>query len=288
MTNLETDIIEILGSGPLILERIVRAVGDRNASIMTREIHREVGRLEKDGRIVCDPKTLTYSLAKTYSVKKWTDQEIESELILILGRNPRALVRLDAWARENGIPTSDLFHILVSGPEFVYRELTEGNEDWMWTLADTNEDDSCNDIADVEANTEITSDGRVVYASGAQRSSDAEKYRYDLVSPIGMRRLAETYAEGARKYGASNWLKGFPMSSLSNHVFKHLFQWVARDKSEDHLAHAAWGLMALMHFEETRPDLDDRHSDDDSLDAHVTPMLQRRIDDMIKDGTAIC
>lgn len=96
-----------------------------------------------------------------------------------------------------------------------------------------------------------------VFPTGAQRSKDADGVRYDLISWIGHRRLAETYKEGAIKYGDWNWLKGFPLSDLLNHVEKHLNQYKAGDSSEDHLAHAAWGLYAMMHFEETRLDLVD-------------------------------
>ncbi len=93
------------------------------------------------------------------------------------------------------------------------------------------------------------------FKSGAVRSADAISTRYDLISPIGLRRLAETYAEGALKYSDNNWLKGFPASDILNHLMKHIDQFRLGDKSEDHLAHAAWGLFALMHFQETRPDL---------------------------------
>lgn len=95
------------------------------------------------------------------------------------------------------------------------------------------------------------------FAGGAVRSKDADGVRYDLVSPIGLRRLAETYAEGAAKYGAGNWLKGFPASTTINHLQRHIELWKSGDRTEDHLAHAAWGLFALMHFEEARPDLMD-------------------------------
>lgn len=100
-------------------------------------------------------------------------------------------------------------------------------------------------------------DERRQFDSGAVRSTDSDGTRYDLVSPIGLRRLAETYAEGAKKYGDNNWLKGFPMSNTLQHLMTHIEKWRAGDRSEDHLAHAAWGLFALMHFEETRPELND-------------------------------
>lgn len=95
------------------------------------------------------------------------------------------------------------------------------------------------------------------FESGAQRSGDADSERYDLISPIGLRRLAETYAEGAAKYGERNWENGFPASVIFNHAVRHLNLWLAGDDSEDHLSHAAWNLFALMHFEETRSDLFD-------------------------------
>lgn len=95
------------------------------------------------------------------------------------------------------------------------------------------------------------------FATGAVRSTDADNVRYDLVSPIGHRRLAETCAKGARKYGDNNWLKGIPASDLLNHALQHIGKFLAGDTSEDHLAHASWNLFAVMHFEETRPELID-------------------------------
>lgn len=100
---------------------------------------------------------------------------------------------------------------------------------------------------------------RKTYGTGAERSVlDTE--RFDLVSPIALRRLAATYAEGAAKYSDHNWRKGFPVSSLLNHVLAHLanYQQGVSPDNEDELAHAAWGLFALMEQEVTHPELDDR------------------------------
>jgi hypothetical protein len=89
------------------------------------------------------------------------------------------------------------------------------------------------------------------FASGAVRGTDANGTRYDLITPVGLRRIAETYAEGAVKYTPQNWEKGIPASDLVNHAMRHIELWRAGDTSEDHLAHAAWNLMAIMHFEES-------------------------------------
>jgi hypothetical protein len=103
----------------------------------------------------------------------------------------------------------------------------------------------------------MTTEDRLTYPTGAVRSGDAEATRFDLISPIGLRRLAETCAEGAAKYGDRNWEKGFPVSSLLNHALRHINLWLEGDFDEDHLAHATWNLFAAMHFEEERPELVD-------------------------------
>lgn len=93
------------------------------------------------------------------------------------------------------------------------------------------------------------------FDTGAVRSTDANNERWDLVSPIGLRRVAETSAEGAKKYSDFNWERGMPIGDLLNHAIRHQYLYLSGDRSEDHLAHAAWGLFAAMHSEELWPHL---------------------------------
>src|SRR5215471_13923399 len=81
--------------------------------------------------------------------------------------------------------------------------------------------------------------------------------RFDLISHIGERRLAETYGEGAQKYSDNNWLNGIPLTNLMNHAKDHINKYLSGDTTEDHLAHAAWNLFAAMHMEETKPEMMD-------------------------------
>jgi hypothetical protein len=93
------------------------------------------------------------------------------------------------------------------------------------------------------------------FESGAVRGIESSNARYDLITPVGLRRLAETYGEGAVKYGDENWLKGIDCKNLMNHALTHLTQYLAGDRTEDHLAHASWNLFAIMHNEEKMPHL---------------------------------
>ena len=46
----------------------------------------------------------------------------------------------------------------------------------------------------------LPQEGLARFATGAVRGTDADGQRWDLITPIGLRRLAETCAEGARNY----------------------------------------------------------------------------------------
>jgi len=95
------------------------------------------------------------------------------------------------------------------------------------------------------------------FATGAIRGRDAEAERWDLIPVLGLARLARTCAEGAARYGVGNWLRGIPVSDLLNHAIRHLYLYLAGDKTEDHLAHAAWNILAACHMEMAQPDMKD-------------------------------
>jgi hypothetical protein len=97
------------------------------------------------------------------------------------------------------------------------------------------------------------------FESGAERSGDAEATRYDLISPIALRTLAETYAEGAAKYGEANWELGMPAHDLLNHAIRHIFLFLSGDRSEPHLPHAFWNVGAAIHSLEAWPELNEPH-----------------------------
>jgi len=93
------------------------------------------------------------------------------------------------------------------------------------------------------------------FDSGAVRSSDADATAYSLITPIGLRRVAAAYAEGAAKYGDANWELGMPVREFIEHAVRHAYLYLAGDRSEDHLGHAAWNFMGACHSEELWPHL---------------------------------
>ncbi len=99
--------------------------------------------------------------------------------------------------------------------------------------------------------------GAIRGAGCALQRKDRFPARFDLITPVGLRRVAEAYGEGAEKYPLGNWTKGIPESSLLQHAQAHLAAYMMGDKSEDHIGHAIWNLMTLAHNQEMRPDLMD-------------------------------
>jgi len=113
---------------------------------------------------------------------------------------------------------------------------------------------------------------RRTFDTGAVRCSDADEFRFDLITPIGLKRIARTYANGAKKYSDHNWRKGIPMTNLLNHCLVHIFKYLeGLDDSEDHLAHAAWNLLAAMHMEEVRPDMNDIYTVEEEIAQATKP-----------------
>jgi hypothetical protein len=103
----------------------------------------------------------------------------------------------------------------------------------------------------------MANEARHHFDTGAVRSADRDEERWDLISPIAMRALARTYAEGARKFGAANWENGMPVTDLLNHGIAHIYAFLGGDRAEDHLPHAVWNLMAAIHSLELWPELND-------------------------------
>jgi len=101
------------------------------------------------------------------------------------------------------------------------------------------------------------SGNRKKFKSGAVREPLPGRGRFDLISPFALVRLAKVNEKGAVKYADRNWEKGMPYSEFIDRALRHIVQYMMGENDEDHLAHAMWNLHALIHMEETCPELDD-------------------------------
>jgi hypothetical protein len=87
------------------------------------------------------------------------------------------------------------------------------------------------------------------FSTGAVCSHIEE--RFDLICPTGLKRIAQRYALGAKKYSDYNWCKGIPSYIRLNHLIQHLNEYLLNGNTkDDNLAAIAWNAIALMHYEE--------------------------------------
>ena len=96
---------------------------------------------------------------------------------------------------------------------------------------------------------------------------DAGKLRFDLIPADWETTLAEVLTRGSLKYSERNWEKGMSWSRCYAAVRRHLNAfWRGEDLDKEsglnHLAHVAWGALAILHYYKTHPELDDRVKED--------------------------
>ncbi|GMX64529.1 hypothetical protein Elgi_37980 [Paenibacillus elgii] len=103
----------------------------------------------------------------------------------------------------------------------------------------------------------IDSGQRQEYDTGSLREPSKGKGRFDLISPLALKRVAQRYEAGLEKYPERNWEKGQPTSRCLDSALRHLNQYMIGMDDEDHLAAAVFNIFAIMHFEEVLPDMQD-------------------------------
>lgn len=91
------------------------------------------------------------------------------------------------------------------------------------------------------------SGARQSFETGSVRDTRDGKGRFDLISPIALKRLAQHYENGSKKYGDRNWEKGQPVSRYLDSAIRHLQTYLLGARDEDHLSAAAWNVFAMIH-----------------------------------------
>jgi hypothetical protein len=104
--------------------------------------------------------------------------------------------------------------------------------------------------------------------SQADRFNEGKpKLSYLLEFSNAGREIAGVCEFGAKKYSRNNYKKGLPYTETIDAALRHITKFLdGKDIDEEsgchHMAHAAWGCMALLEFINTHPEFDDRGKED--------------------------
>lgn len=95
------------------------------------------------------------------------------------------------------------------------------------------------------------------------KKDDSGKLRFDLIPPNPLEKLAYVYTVGADKYSDRNWEKGLKWGRVFAAMMRHAWAWWRGEQfdqtdGQHHLASVAWCAFALMEYEKTHKELDDR------------------------------
>jgi len=91
---------------------------------------------------------------------------------------------------------------------------------------------------------------RQEYASGAVRDTNEGKIRWDLLPIECLKRIAEHYTKGAKKYDDNNWKKGMPTKRFIESAWRHWGEYLLGETEEDHLSAVVFNIFGIMWNEE--------------------------------------
>jgi len=100
--------------------------------------------------------------------------------------------------------------------------------------------------ADEHLNPTLPDSGaRSEFATGAVRDASEGKGNPSLIPIDALRAVARRFEDGATKYGRDNWQQGIPLSRYVDSLYRHLWQFMEGDDSEDHSGAIIWNAMCL-------------------------------------------
>jgi hypothetical protein len=108
----------------------------------------------------------------------------------------------------------------------------------------------------------LSKEFRATSDSGGQKGRKLEAF--GLLPYSSLAEVAKVYNYGAQKYSPHNWRKGYPWSWSFDAMQRHLAAWwEGEDQDQEsglnHLAHAAFHVLALLWFQKHAVGKDDRY-----------------------------
>lgn len=101
--------------------------------------------------------------------------------------------------------------------------------------------------ADEHLNPTLPDSGeRSEFATGAVRDAMSGKGSPSLIPIEALRAVSKRFEDGATKYGRDNWKKGIPLSRYVDSLYRHLWQFMEEDTTEDHGGAVIWNAMCLI------------------------------------------
>lgn len=91
---------------------------------------------------------------------------------------------------------------------------------------------------------------RSEFNTGAVRDASFGKGMPSLVPITALRAVSKRFEDGATKYGRDNWHKGIPLSRYVDSLYRHLWQWMEGDTTEDHAGAIIWNAMCMVQTKE--------------------------------------
>ena len=88
--------------------------------------------------------------------------------------------------------------------------------------------------ADEHLNPTLPDSGaRSEFATGAVRDASEGKGNPSLIPIDALRAVSKRFEDGATKYGRDNWQQGIPLSRYVDSLYRHLWQFMEGDDTED-------------------------------------------------------
>ena len=90
---------------------------------------------------------------------------------------------------------------------------------------------------------------------GGVRDTNEGKPDFTLIPYEALKRVAQHYTNGLKKYGRNNWHNlstQADMDRFKESALRHLYQYLNGEDDEDHASAAIFNIMALVYFEPDR------------------------------------
>jgi hypothetical protein len=145
-----------------------------------------------------------------------------------------ALTKCSAQIRESCME-ANIVYFWNAGFQAMY--------DWLEGQRDPDEfDNLAFSLWNIQQVMSLEETGQIWYPKPEGRSG----IRYDMIYPNWLRRVSIHYQSGGEAHGFRNWERGMPVMWQWDSATRHLYNWMEKEDTEDHLAAHGWNVCGMM------------------------------------------